>query len=153
MADDVQIHEALLTGCWLGMDGTRVVTYTLDHEIGASLRGAGFLAVASTPKGEGGTPGNHGRSRPWRLSTRFVGKAESVPSPATYQARGAVTGTRLQGASYRATIGLLAPPADGSVHTCPYLDGGGMDTFGGLFPGLGHTVHSVHTCFGLRREK
>lgn len=45
---------------WFAMGGTRLVTYTLQSESGASLRGAGWLPENVAPKGERGW---HSRER------------------------------------------------------------------------------------------
>lgn len=47
---------------WLIMGGTRMITYTLQKETGASLRGAGWVPAAKTAKVSWNRP-NSGRQR------------------------------------------------------------------------------------------
>ena len=50
---------------WAAMGGTRLVTYTLESESGASLRGAGWRVVAKSPGSELGWS-RAGRERRWQ---------------------------------------------------------------------------------------
>lgn len=50
---------------WRAMGGRRLVTYTLQSESGASLRGAGFRVVAECHGGSWNRP-NIGRLRDWQ---------------------------------------------------------------------------------------
>ncbi|MFQ3671567.1 MAG: XF1762 family protein [Verrucomicrobiia bacterium] len=50
---------------WRAMGGRRMVTYTLDSESGASLRGAGWRIVAEVKPGDWHRP-NIGRFRNWQ---------------------------------------------------------------------------------------
>jgi hypothetical protein len=51
---------------WYAMGGERLVTYTLQSESGASLRGAGFKNVAISPKWEEGKGWTTRSNRQWQ---------------------------------------------------------------------------------------
>ncbi len=57
---------------WRAMGGTRLITYTLQSEGGASLRGAGFKVVAELPPGKP----EAWQSRPGREWQPVVGQAK-----------------------------------------------------------------------------
>jgi len=60
------VNSCLYGACWRawrGMGGRRLVTYTLESESGASLRGAGWKIVAQT---DTGTWDRKGRAREWQ---------------------------------------------------------------------------------------
>ncbi|EIC30309.1 XF1762 family protein [Methylomicrobium album] len=52
---------------WAAMGGRRLITYTLETESGASLRGAGWKIVAECPAGQIGKNWNKGaKAREWQ---------------------------------------------------------------------------------------
>lgn len=55
---------------WAAMGGHRLVTYTLERESGASLRGAGFRLVGMVPARSWHTPARARKSRPIELEAK-----------------------------------------------------------------------------------
>ena len=51
---------------WAAMGGQRLITYTLESETGASLRGAGFREVARSPAWKEGTGWTTRHGREWQ---------------------------------------------------------------------------------------
>lgn len=51
---------------WAAMGGQRLITYTLDTESGASLKGAGFIEVARSPQWKEGTGWTTRSGRQWQ---------------------------------------------------------------------------------------